>query len=74
MERAEWLKQMREMTEALYDHISPEYWSKFGLYENKGTRSICRSSPGGSAGAGRSCPRHAVRVGMTECSWKRVTT
>jgi SAM-dependent methyltransferase len=35
MERAEWLKQMREMTEALYDHVSPEYWSKFGLYENK---------------------------------------
>ena len=35
MERAEWLKQMREMTEALYDHISPEYWVKFGLYENE---------------------------------------
>jgi SAM-dependent methyltransferase len=35
MERAEWLKQMREMTEALYDHVSPAYWSKFGLYENK---------------------------------------
>ena len=35
MERAEWLKQMREMTEALYDHISPDYWVKFGLYENE---------------------------------------
>ena len=35
MERAEWLKQMRNMTEALYDHISPEYWVKFGLYENE---------------------------------------
>ena len=35
MERAECLKQIREMTEALYDHISPEYWVKFGLYENE---------------------------------------
>jgi SAM-dependent methyltransferase len=35
MERAEWLKEMREMTEVLYDHISPEYWIKFGLYENE---------------------------------------
>ncbi len=34
MERAEWLKQMREMLEALYDHISPEYWVNFGFYEN----------------------------------------
>ncbi|HEX9018290.1 MAG TPA: class I SAM-dependent methyltransferase [Anaerolineaceae bacterium] len=25
---------MREMTEALYDYVSPEYWVKFGLYEN----------------------------------------
>lgn len=35
MERSEWLKQMRRMTEALYDHVSPEYWVKFGLYENE---------------------------------------
>jgi 2-polyprenyl-3-methyl-5-hydroxy-6-metoxy-1,4-benzoquinol methylase len=35
MERAEWLKQMREKAEALYDHFSPQYWSKFGLYANE---------------------------------------
>ena len=35
MERAEWLKQMREKAEALYDHFSPLYWSKFGLYANE---------------------------------------
>jgi len=36
MERAEWLKQMREKAQALYDHFSPLYWVKFGLYV-KGT-------------------------------------
>lgn len=35
MERAEWLKQMRDKVEALYDHIAPEYWVNFGLYENE---------------------------------------
>lgn len=30
MERDEWLKQMREKTEVLYDHFSPLYWEKFG--------------------------------------------
>jgi cyclopropane fatty-acyl-phospholipid synthase-like methyltransferase len=35
VERAEWLKQMRMMTEAIYDHISPQYWVNFGLYENE---------------------------------------
>jgi cyclopropane fatty-acyl-phospholipid synthase-like methyltransferase len=35
MERAEWLKQMRIMTETIYDRISPQYWVKFGLYENE---------------------------------------
>jgi cyclopropane fatty-acyl-phospholipid synthase-like methyltransferase len=35
MERAEWLRQMREMTEALYDHLSPQYWVTFGLYANE---------------------------------------
>jgi SAM-dependent methyltransferase len=35
MERAEWLKQIREMTESLYDHVSPLYWVKFGFYENE---------------------------------------
>jgi SAM-dependent methyltransferase len=38
MERVEWLKQMREMAEALYDHFSPEYWVRFGLYENAAHR------------------------------------
>ena len=31
MERAEWLKQMRGKAEALYDHLSPDYWVRFGL-------------------------------------------
>ncbi len=35
MERAEWLKQMRQMAEALYDHIAPDYWGTYGLYENE---------------------------------------
>jgi 2-polyprenyl-3-methyl-5-hydroxy-6-metoxy-1,4-benzoquinol methylase len=32
MERDEWLKQMREKTEALYNHISPLYWEKHGVW------------------------------------------
>jgi SAM-dependent methyltransferase len=35
MERAEWLKQMRGKAEELYDHLSPLYWVKFGLYANE---------------------------------------
>jgi len=35
MERVEWLKQMRAKAEALYDHLSPQYWVKFGLYANE---------------------------------------
>jgi cyclopropane fatty-acyl-phospholipid synthase-like methyltransferase len=35
MERAEWLKGMRLKLEALYDHLAPAYWVKFGLYENE---------------------------------------
>jgi SAM-dependent methyltransferase len=35
MERAEWLKQMRGKAEELYDHLSPQYWVKFGLYANE---------------------------------------
>lgn len=63
MERAEWLKQMREMTEAIYDHISPEYWVNFGLYPNEAQleflrRFLDRLPPHGSllsaaCGAGR---------------------
>jgi len=32
MERAEWLKKVRTQAEALYDHIAPAYWVKFGMY------------------------------------------
>jgi SAM-dependent methyltransferase len=31
MERVEWLKQMRDKAEALYDHFSPLYWVKYGI-------------------------------------------
>ena len=34
MERTEWLRQMRGKAEELYDHLSPQYWVKFGLYAN----------------------------------------
>ena len=34
MERAEWLKQMREKVEELYDHFSPLYWVTWGLSES----------------------------------------
>ncbi len=35
MGRDAWLEKMRKMTEALYDHISPEYWVNFGFYVNE---------------------------------------
>jgi SAM-dependent methyltransferase len=35
MERAEWLKQMRGKLERLYDHLSPGYWTRFGVYPNE---------------------------------------
>ena len=35
MERVAWLKQMKEMAEVLYDHLSPAYWVTFGLYANE---------------------------------------
>jgi 2-polyprenyl-3-methyl-5-hydroxy-6-metoxy-1,4-benzoquinol methylase len=35
MKRAEWLKQMRSMAEALYDQVSPQYWVTFGLQPNE---------------------------------------
>lgn len=35
MERAEWLKRIRETVEGLYDYLSPEYWVTFGFYENE---------------------------------------
>jgi len=40
MERAEWLKQMREKAEALYDHLSPKYWITFGLGANETHREV----------------------------------
>jgi 2-polyprenyl-3-methyl-5-hydroxy-6-metoxy-1,4-benzoquinol methylase len=60
MERAEWLKQMRSMAEALYDRISPQYWVTFGFYENEAhqrylQKFLERVAPGGailSAGCG----------------------
>ena len=35
MERAEWLRKIRQITEALYDRVSPEYWVHYGFYENE---------------------------------------
>ena len=35
MERTEWLEQMRDKAEALYDHLSPKYWVTFGLAANE---------------------------------------
>jgi SAM-dependent methyltransferase len=35
MEREEWLAKMRAQAEALYDHLAPAYWVKFGLYPNQ---------------------------------------
>lgn len=35
MERAEWLKQMRDKAEKLYDHFSPLYWVKYGRSVDK---------------------------------------
>ena len=42
MERAEWLKQMRDRAEALYDHLSPKYWVTFGLAANETHREYLR--------------------------------
>ncbi len=35
MEREDWLQHIRQMTEAIYDYVSPEYWVNFGFYENQ---------------------------------------
>lgn len=40
MERSEWLRQMRQQAEALYDHLSPLYWETFGKYENAAHRAF----------------------------------
>ncbi len=34
MERTEWLKKVRALAEASYDHLAPAYGVKFGLYAN----------------------------------------
>ena len=48
MERAAWLKQMREQAEALYDHFSPFYWVKFGLGASETHRGNRREGSGSS--------------------------
>jgi SAM-dependent methyltransferase len=63
MERAAWLKQMRDHAEALYDQFAPKYWVTFGLYANETHRAYLgkfleRVAPGGvllsaACGAGR---------------------
>ncbi len=63
MERAEWLKRMRNRAEALYDRFSPRYWVTWGLGENETHRAYMqkfleRVKPGGpilsaACGAGR---------------------
>ena len=35
MERTEWLEQMRQKAEKLYDHFSPLYWVKYGRSADK---------------------------------------
>lgn len=35
MERADWLKQMRDKVEKLYDLYSSRYWTELGLYPNE---------------------------------------
>lgn len=57
MERADWLKQMRNKAEALYDHISLQYWVEFGLSEDETHRAYLhkfleRVAPG-SGGTGQ---------------------
>jgi hypothetical protein len=63
MERDEWLKQMREKTEALYNHISPLYWEKYGMWVSEThvrylLKFLGRMAPRSSllsAGCGRGC-------------------
>ena len=42
MERVEWLEQMRDKAESLYDHFSPFYWVRFGLNPNETHREYLR--------------------------------
>jgi 2-polyprenyl-3-methyl-5-hydroxy-6-metoxy-1,4-benzoquinol methylase len=54
MERAEWLKQMWDKAEALYDHFSLAYWVKFGLYANETHRAYLQKF------LGRMAPRSTL--------------
>lgn len=48
MERVEWLKQMRDKLEALYDHLSPGYWVKVrAVCKRDAHRSARDGFPGG---------------------------
>lgn len=42
MDRVEWLKRMRDMSEALYDHVAPNYWVSFGLHVDEIHREYLR--------------------------------
>ena len=63
MKRVDWLKQMQQKAETLYDQVSPQYWVTFGLGENETHRAylqkfLGRVAPGGAilsaaCGAGR---------------------
>ncbi|MFN8487084.1 MAG: class I SAM-dependent methyltransferase [Caldilineaceae bacterium] len=63
IERAEWLQQMRERAEVLYDRFSPKYWVTWGLVVEETHRAYLqkfleRMPPGGlllsaACGAGR---------------------
>jgi len=73
MERAEWLKQMREKVEELYNHFSPLYWVTFGLVRTKHTGSFSRNSWGKWLRTAPCYPRHAGRVAGMGCCSMRVT-
>jgi len=62
MERAVWLRHMRQKTEALYNYISPRYWEKYGMWVSEThvrylVKFLSRLAPGsrllsGGCGAG----------------------
>ena len=42
MERVEWLKQMRDKAEVVYDQLSPQYWVSLGLHADDTQREFLR--------------------------------
>jgi SAM-dependent methyltransferase len=54
MERTEWLKQMREKAEALYDHFAPLYWVAWGLGKSETHRTYLQKF------LGRMAPRSTL--------------